>query len=121
LDLPLRNPQSLRPWMHVSDAVSALMTLAEALIVKGPKANGSWNFSGGENNFASVAAVKEIFEKAYGKNSAADVVAEKSSIAVSVHSGVDISKAKEQLGWEPRVSVAEAVAQTAMWYKNFYR
>jgi CDP-glucose 4,6-dehydratase len=34
---------------------------------------------------------------------------------------LDCSKAKLLLGWRPRLSLEQAIAMTAAWYREFYR
>lgn len=111
LDLPLRNPESVRPWMHVSDAVSGLMTLAQALEEQGPKISGPWNFSGEDSNMESVGRVKQIF--------LGQAVTDSSSQKVSRHNSLSVLKAESKLKWQCRLSVEEAVADCARWYREF--
>lgn len=118
LDLPLKNPDSVRPWFHVSDAVEGLMLLGQALVEKGPKASGAWNLGASQDHWLRVSEVKRIFGQNFsGQQSAVPTAAAGS---MSVHAGLNCAKAHEILGWSVKIRPEETIALTARWFKDYY-
>jgi CDP-glucose 4,6-dehydratase len=125
VDLFLKNPEAVRPWLHIDDAVTGLLSLGQALIERGPKASGAWNFGGGPANMASVGEIKKTFMENYFLKSGlvsaggrTEVVSAGSdqTISKSRHSGLDSSKALQHLGWSVQTSPQQAVAKVIDWY-----
>jgi CDP-glucose 4,6-dehydratase len=108
--LPLRNPESVRDWMGMKDAVSALLTLGEALVTKGPKASGAWNFAPLADNRVPV----REFMAFLGLASNAPAEASKPS----VHGEISGAKALEQLGWKAEESLSEMTTEILSWYQK---
>ncbi|UYL08310.1 GDP-mannose 4,6-dehydratase [Bdellovibrio sp. SKB1291214] len=117
LDLPLKNPESIRPWMHVDDAVNALMTLGQALLDRGPRASGAWNFGVGVDHQLSVGQMAEAFRAEYRGGNAAEYKLQTSG---SVHGLLNSEKARTELGWSLKDSLAQAISKTAVWYKGYF-
>ncbi|MBO9666405.1 MAG: CDP-glucose 4,6-dehydratase [Bdellovibrio sp.] len=117
LELPLKNPNSIRPWMHVDDAVSALLTLGQALLESGPKASGSWNFGVDKNNQGSVGQVAALFTHFF-KGSECPLMHTPEN--PSIHGLLDSSKARTQLGWSADTDIPAAIRKTTEWYKNYF-
>jgi CDP-glucose 4,6-dehydratase len=117
LDLPLKNPDSIRPWMHVDDAVSALMTLAQGLLEQGPKFSGAWNLGVGTSHQMSVGQVAQIFKAKYANSNAQEFGL---SSKGSTHGLLNSEKALSQLLWKPVVSVETSILKTVDWYKQYF-
>ncbi len=118
IDLPLRNPDSVRTWMHIEDATEGLMVLGQALILDGPKNNGSWNLAGTNQDYARVEMVKSLFQAAY----TGDVVTSSrdEEKTQSLHGVLNIEKIQKTLGWQRKISFIEGVKDCAKWYRNFF-
>ncbi|QDK37502.1 CDP-glucose 4,6-dehydratase [Bdellovibrio sp. NC01] len=116
VDLPLKNPDSIRPWLHVDDAVNGLALLGQSLLERGPKVVGAWNFGVNADGLASVAQAKSYFISEYSGVPAKPV---ENSGSPSFHSGLDCSKAQEFLGWRPQFNSEQSVRRTAQWFKRF--
>jgi CDP-glucose 4,6-dehydratase len=117
LDLPLKNPESIRPWMHVDDAVNALMVLAQALLDRGPRASGAWNFGVGADHQLSVGQMAEAFKAQYRGGKPAEY---KLQTTGSVHGLLNSEKAKAEMGWSLQNSVEQTISKTALWYKSYF-
>lgn len=107
---PLRNPESVRDWMGMSDAVSAFLVLGEALLNQGPKASGAWNFAPLPENRVPVREFMEFL----GLASAAPT----ENAKPSVHGEVSSAKAFEKLGWKPQQSLSDMTAEVLSWYQK---
>ncbi|WP_413587430.1 NAD-dependent epimerase/dehydratase family protein [Bdellovibrio sp. HCB274] len=117
LDLPLKNPESIRPWMHVDDCVSALTVLAEALFEKGPKFSGAWNFGVGAGNQMAVGQAAQVFKARF---LGASVQNFQLATKGSVHGLLNCEKAQRELSWQPLVSAEQGIEKTAAWYKQYF-
>ncbi len=117
LDLPLKNPDSIRPWMHVDDSINALLVLAEALLQQGPKASGAWNFGVSADHQMSVGQAAQIFKAQFSKT---DAGAFQLSSKGSTHGLLNSEKAHTQLSWQPQISVEAGLQKTAEWYRQYF-
>lgn len=114
--LVIRYPQATRPWQHVLEAVNGYLVLAEALMTNGKTYAEAWNFGPEPEAFRSVEDVVQKLTAEWGPKAAykceptpnwkeADTLA------------LDINKAKQRLGWKPKLALQQAIAITAAWYK----
>jgi len=114
--LCVRNPDAIRPWQHVLEPLSGYLALARALIERGRKFSGAWNFGPQDSAAATVAQLVELLSDAWGGarwrvQPAADGLAEARML------WLDTAKASKRLGWRPRLSLREAVDFTVEWYR----
>ncbi|MDX1486364.1 MAG: CDP-glucose 4,6-dehydratase, partial [Alphaproteobacteria bacterium] len=57
--LLIRNPDAVRPWQHVLEPVTGMITLAERLVQTPDSAAGSWNFGPEESDSRTVSWVAD--------------------------------------------------------------
>lgn len=116
--LAVRNPNSVRPWIHVLDQVAGLLLLAQSLYEKGPKLLETYNL--GAKEYESVEEVLREFAQSWGaQEKPTDSVAPKRSL--SIHGQLNSEQAKIDLGWEPSWDLSMSLKQTAEWYKSFHQ
>jgi len=113
--LALRNPEATRPFQHVLDVIAGYLLLAEGLA--GGDAPAAVNFGPSEAEL-SVSDMLAHWAAATGeavewRPAEGPAMAEKPRLAL------DSSRARARLGWAPRLSTAEAVADTATWYLDW--
>ena len=113
----VRNPDSVRPWQHVLEPISGMLSLAEKMH-KNVRFSGAWNF--GPENHEEI-TVKELVETfidlwGSGKYSIGKVRSYKEANFLQL----DISKAKRELKWMPRYNLSVALKETVDWYKKYY-
>ena len=115
----LRNPNSKRPWQYVLEPLSGYMTLCENMWDHPPEFSDSWNF-GPENE--GVRTVEEVIDRVselWGGNAGWE-----KSNGEHPHEAIllklDITKAKEKLGWVPKWNLDKALKKTVSWYKCYY-
>lgn len=116
----IRNPNSVRPWIHILDQVAGVLSLAEALYNKGPKLSEAYNLGAAE--YETVGEVMKEFSQAWG-TTWSSVTVENSSAAkgsLSLHGQLDSTLAKIDLGWEPRWDLSTALLKTAQWYQTYH-
>lgn len=113
----IRNPNSVRPWIHVLDQVCGILKLAEALYVKGPKLSPTYNL--GAVEYESVGEVMKEFSQIWGTTwSSVSESAGKSSL--SLHGQMSSELAAKDLGWKPQWDLTKALAETVRWYQGYY-
>ena len=110
--LIVRNPRSVRPWQHVLEPVSGYLLLAE-------KAQpGGWNFGPDENGAVTVGRLSDLIVKSWGGSAEWKEVGDPNAPHEEAYLKLDCSKARQLLGWRPRITVSEAVDWTVEWYKR---
>jgi CDP-glucose 4,6-dehydratase len=116
----IRNPSSIRPWQHVLDPLYGYMALAQRLYQSGRKFSGAWNFGPEDNEAKSVGWIAHRFSEHFGvKNYKNEDAQAKGSDLNKHHEAknlkLDISKAKAELKWSPRISLEETIKMTFDW------
>lgn len=114
-DLQVRRPEAKRPWQHVLEPLSGYLLLAEKLW-EDPKLAGAYNFGPQSHEAATVRQVIDSALKIYDTGSVLY-----SETNEGPHEAgwlaLEISKAREMLGFNPRLSLNEAIEKTMSWYK----
>jgi CDP-glucose 4,6-dehydratase len=116
-EVRLRNPHATRPWLHVLDAATGYLMLAERLANLGPfGAPSAINFGPAPGQKLTVADLAGRVLKALGQPDtwrADDSLAppEKRVLAL------DATRAQRDLGWKPMLEMDEAVQWAVQWYR----
>ncbi|MDD3037285.1 CDP-glucose 4,6-dehydratase [Bacteroides sp.] len=116
--IDIRSPKAIRPWQHVLEPLSGYMLLAQKMWVEPTRYSEGWNFGPRTESISTVWDVAEKVIANYGKGDLRDL-----SDTNALHEAkllmLDISKAKYQLGWEPRMNIDQTVKLTVDWYKRY--
>lgn len=113
----LRNPDSVRPWQHVLDALHGYLILAMRLD-QDPALAGAYNFSPeGNSPRRTVLDITQRFIEVFGRGSYSIDPASRRGHEAGMLS-LDSGKAMRSLGWRPQLSTDEALASTARWYRG---
>jgi len=116
----IRNPQSVRPWQHVLELLSGYLWLGARLWEDPEGFSGAWNFGPSGADSGSVQEVVDRFIKTWGSGAWADL-----SDPRAVHEAAALrlccDKAMDRLGWGNALSLAQNIALTADWYKQYYQ
>lgn len=114
----IRNPQAIRPWQHVLEPLSGYMLLAEKIYESPIQYAGGWNFGPEYNSFTNVWDVAGKIINAYGSGELRDC-----SNPNELHEAsllfLDITKAKQKLGWKPKLDIDKTIQKTVDWYKRY--
>jgi len=103
--------EHIRDFMHVSDAVSAYLTVAEKQNIS----NGQ-EFNFGTGRPMKVIDLTKMLIKIIGKDLQPVVMGSKSHQSEILHQYLDSSKAEKMLGWKPKVNLEDGLKMTAEWY-----
>lgn len=115
--LIVRRPGAVRPWQHVLEPLSGYLALAEKLCEGGSAFAGAWNFGPGESDARSVAWVADRLVSHWGDGARWQAGDEKGPHEAA-QLRLDASKARELLGWYPRLHLDEALKWVVAWHKD---
>lgn len=107
MDQPVRlvgDPHNIRDYVHADDVVAALLRAME-------QSNGFDIFNIGTGEGASVTDILTTLSNLLGHPVATEQVPLRGAALLPSWSVLDISKAKEQLGWQPGISLATGIAR----------
>lgn len=115
----LRNPDATRPWQHVLEPLGGYLTYMEALVA-GKVSDRALNF--GPDRSDSVSSVVELADRAWRDTTEVSVGGgwiqdgepgpkEARTLALSSE------RAKEALGWRPRLGLEECILWVVDWHK----
>jgi CDP-glucose 4,6-dehydratase len=112
----IRNAAAIRPWQHVLDALCGYLTLAERLFQDPPRFSEAWNFGPAQDQSRTVLSVVRQLAEQWGGG--CWILAEDASLPERSALCIDSSKARERLGWVPRLSLEDSIAWTVEWYQK---
>ena len=111
----IRNPNSIRPWQHVLEPLSGYLLLAEKLCTEPEAFSQAWNFGPQDDDAKPVGWIVEAMANKWGKDASWSV--DKDDHPHEAHYlKLDISKARQSLGWSPRWTLDQALDHTAEWH-----
>ncbi|MFV0293373.1 MAG: CDP-glucose 4,6-dehydratase [Paracoccus sp. (in: a-proteobacteria)] len=118
-DVIIRNPSSVRPWQHVLEPLAGYLILAARLLMDdGQKVAGAWNFGPDIDATVPVGDLCRSFAQVWGPGGP-DFIFEH-DLNAPHEAGLlrlDSTKSRLHLGWQPRLSLHDALALTADWYR----
>jgi len=117
-EIEIRNPVATRPWQHVLEPLSGYLLLGHLLYTQGKKYAEGFNLGPKPDSILTVADVAKQVVADYGKG--AVKVHKRDNLHEANLLMLDITKAKEVLGWWPTYTAQEAISETVAWYKKFY-
>ncbi|WP_271252836.1 CDP-glucose 4,6-dehydratase [Pseudanabaena sp. Chao 1811] len=115
----IRNPYATRPWQHVLDALNGYLVLVEKLYNNGSAFADAWNFGPYESSIKPVGWLVDQLLSLWGEN-----VYWEQDKGYQPHEAnslsLDCSKARLKMGWEPKLSLIEALEQIIVWTRSYH-
>ena len=114
----IRNPAATRPWQHVLDALHGYLILAEHLYTQGPEFAQAWNFGPYDASVKPVGWLVEEMLAIWGEDARWEL-AQGGHFHEHMSLSLDSAKARFNLGWQPRLSLADSLEQIVSWTKAY--
>jgi CDP-glucose 4,6-dehydratase len=114
--VPIRRPLSIRPWQHVLEPIAGYLLLAEKLLAGDESFADAWNFGPWDDDAWPVERIATTMAKRWGGGATWFRDGQP-----SVHEAgllkLDSSKARADLGWQPRLRLENALEWLVDWYQ----
>jgi len=114
----VRNPDAIRPWQHVVEALHGYLLLAESLWKNQQGADQAWNFGPPARLSKTVHWMADRFCVSWGGNSAWQVDERVHPFEAKLLK-LDSKKAERVLKWRCLLSLDKTVEWTAEWYRRW--
>ena len=119
--LQIRNPAATRPWQHVLEPLRGYLMLGERLLTQGTDYASAWNFGPQSTDAKPVEWIVRYLSAKWGGRAEWTVDGTEDA-QQHVHEAqtlkLDWSKAHARLGWQPLLTLPEALDQTLEWYQQ---
>jgi CDP-glucose 4,6-dehydratase len=115
---PIRSPGGIRPWEFVLEPLRGYLLLAERLSSDGGRYASGWNFGPAAEDAKPVSWIADHLVKAWGGTAswARDTGSHPAEAAVL---RLDTAKASSELGWNPALSLGDALDWIVEWYRGW--
>jgi len=114
----IRSPYAIRPWQHVLEPLNGYLTLAARLFSEGAKYDGAWNFGSDDKDAKNVGWITEELCKLWGNGASFEIDTNPQPHEAN-YLKLDCSKAKAELGWEPRWNINKSLESIVEWNKIY--
>jgi len=114
----IRNPHAIRPWQHVLEPLSGYLTLAQNLYENGIKYAAAWNFGPSDDDARPVDWIVQKMCEKWGSG-AVYKIDDGEHPHEAHYLKLDCSKARAELGWQPRWRLATALDSIIEWTRAY--
>lgn len=115
----IRNSDAIRPWQHVLEPLSGYLILAQKLYEEGERYAGAWNFGPDDKDAKTVEWIVRKICTVWGEGAGFEVEKQERKPHEAKYLKLDCSKAKVELNWNPRWTVAQAIEKVVSWIKAY--
>lgn len=115
----IRNPASLRPWQHVLEPLAGYLAIGAGMLNgAGTGMAGAWNFGPDNDAAVPVGRLCALLAEVWGEGGPRfRLETQQNAPHEAGILRLDSTKARQRLGWQPRLSLRDALAMTADWYR----
>jgi CDP-glucose 4,6-dehydratase len=110
----IRNPGAIRPWQHVLEPLRGYLTLAERLYLDGSAFASGWNFGPLDDDTRPVGWIVENMASLWNCKARWEIDPN-SNPHESNYLKLDISQARNRLGWRPIIRLDQALRLVVEW------
>ncbi len=114
----IRSPGAIRPWQHVLEPLSGYLLLAQRLCESGADVANGWNFGPADSDARPVQDVVSRITDLWG-DGARWVLDANPHPHEAHYLKLDCSRARQLLGWCPRLTLGDALQWTVEWYRAY--
>lgn len=115
----IRNPNSVRPWQHVLEPVIGYLLLGANLAKDPVQFSQAYNFGPHISDALPVEKMLQLAIASWGKGEYCIEEVDGQPHEAGLLK-LDISKAVEELKWQPKMNAQQAVSMTMDWYREFF-
>jgi CDP-glucose 4,6-dehydratase len=116
-EIEVRNPNAVRPWQHVLEPLHGYLQVAMLAHENNSVVNNAYNFGPLPNDHLPVSDLVNTAIKCWGSGIWKDVYNANEPHEAGLLK-LDISKAKKELAWNPKLNSQQAIKWTVNWYKQ---
>jgi CDP-glucose 4,6-dehydratase len=114
--LQIRNPNSVRPWQHVLEALGGYILLAERMLAGEAEFADGWNFGPADEDARPVRWIVDHLTSLWGGEQGWDSPATRQPHEAGLLK-LDCTKARSALGWRPAMNLDSALRCVAEWHQ----
>jgi len=115
--IEIRSPNAVRPWQHVLEPLAGYLLVAALLDEKPGAYSAAYNFGPNPDDHLKVKEFVELAVESWGGGKWKDVSSQTQPHEAGLLK-LDISKAKKELKWKPKLNSKDAIKWTIDWYKQ---
>ncbi|MBA2667058.1 MAG: CDP-glucose 4,6-dehydratase [Trueperaceae bacterium] len=112
----IRNPDAVRPWQFVLEPLAGYLLVAERAWTEPATYATGWNFGPERLDCQPVGWVVDRIAQAWGATTSW-IHDERPNRPEAQLLLLDVTKARTELGWRPRLDLANAIDWTVEWYR----
>ncbi len=117
-DVVIRNPESIRPYQHVLEPLTAYLAILEKQYGDGSFA-GSYNIGPYDQDCITTQQLVELFCGEWGDGFSYRTDIDPNAPHEASFLKLDNSRVIEKIGWRPAWDIKTAVTKTVEWYKGY--
>jgi CDP-glucose 4,6-dehydratase len=115
--IEVRNPNAVRPWQHVLEPLNGYLQVGMLAYNDHTKISTAYNFGPASSDHLPVNELVDIAITNWGSGKWNDT-SDKNQVHEAGLLKLDITKARKELNWEPKLNSQQAIEWTINWYKQ---
>jgi CDP-glucose 4,6-dehydratase len=112
----IRRPNAIRPWQHVLEPLNGYIMLAERLLINEERCGSAYNFGPSDDDSWPVEQIANKAAKMWGADASWTRDSDPGAHEAN-YLRLDASKARHELGWQPRLKIDVTLEWTLAWYR----